>query len=394
MREKYSVVKELSMVCDQLKGKEKLRMSGLGDFSGADNPTRSAMNTKHKVQHLAIMNPEFPILYDGKENISGKFSSYYKITKKKQIVYAICKKYDRMLKGHSRYALYFLYNPEDDEYSLVQRKEVESLPENYGFEYNNTFLDELEVGEVIKPNTQIVASRSYDQWGNVGVGVNARTLFAIHPAVQDDAIIISESFANRMVANTVATKLIPIGENTILLNMFGKDGEYQGLPNIGDHIENRGIICAARQKKESRALSDIRDQALRNYVEGNDTVYYGKGEVTDITVYSNNRGIQNNLVTKQILEYYNDGLWFWSDVYRTCKGIIEKHPKKVDREIHRYMRLAMNHLDLDSQWAFHDNVFQNIMVSIEIKYREKLSVGRKITGRHGIIVSKGPCKIM
>ena len=39
-----------------------------------------------------------------------------------------------------------------------------------------------------------------------------------------------------MIANDVTTIVVPITDNTILLNLKGDDKEYKGLPNIGDII--------------------------------------------------------------------------------------------------------------------------------------------------------------
>lgn len=380
--EKYNLIQELGKKNRELVGRKRLSMVGQGDFPGANNVTRAAMNVKHHVQHLAIDDPEFPMLYDGKENIAGEFSSYHRSVNKRYTVFAIAKEYDKRLGGHSKYGLIFLHCPDDDSYTVVARKEVESLTENFGFEYNNEFLDQLQVGELIPAGSRLFASRSYDEFGNVGTGVNARMLFAAHPAVQDDAIIISESFAKRMVANNVVTRMIPIGENTILLNLYGKKGKYQGLPNIGDRVTN-GILCATREVKEQRIFSDMREPALSIINFESDRVYYANGEVTNITVYRSNQKLKKNVVTAQLLEYFYDGGWFWTDVYEACKKIINSGSKSIDPEIHRWMRRAMNYLDTEAKWAFNDTESPNLMVAIEIRSKECLSVGRKITGRSG-----------
>lgn len=382
VREKYNLIQELQKKNEELQGKNRLAMVGQGDFPGANNTMRGTMNIKHHVQHLTIDNPEFPFLYDGKESLAGEHSSFYNRTKKEFKVIKIVKKYDGLLKGRSYIALYFLYCKDDDSYTVVERKEVENLTENFGFDYNNDFLDNAEEGDVIPEGTVITASTSYDEWGNTSVGVNGRILYGVHPAVQDDAIICSESFAKRMVANNVTTKVIPINENTIILNLFGKNGEYQGLPNIGDTIRN-GIVAATRTVKETRMFSDLRDISLRNINKQSDQVFYGEGEVIDINVYCNNPNIQRNKVNAQILQYYTDAKWFYTDVYKACKQIIKSGSKNIDREIHRWMRKAMNYLDTQAVWAFNDNTFSNLMVEILLRKKEPIKIGRKIVGRAG-----------
>lgn len=382
VREKYNLIQVLKDANQRIKGKKKLSLAGQGDFPGGNNVMRGTMNTKHHTQHLTIDKPEFPFFYDGKENVVGEYSSFHMKTDREYEIIDIVKKYNERLKGKCKIALYFLHCKNDDSYIVIERKEVENLTENFGFDYNNEYLDQSEVGDVIPTGTNLYASTSYDEYENVGIGVNGRILYGVHPAVQDDAIIISESFAKKMVANTVVSRTIPIDDNTILLNLYGKNGEYQGLPNIGDHIDN-GIICATRTVKETRMFSDLRDAALVHINEQTDQKYYGSGEIIDINIYCNNPHMKIHKVNKQLIEYYNDCRWFYTNVYKTCKKIINSGSENIDPEIHRWMRLAMNYLDTQSIWAWNDNVFSNMMIEILIRDKEPINIGRKLTGRAG-----------
>ena len=381
-KEKFNLMVELKKKQEELQGKKKLSLIGQGDFPGANNVMRATMNIKHQTQHLTIDNPEFPMLYDGKENLTGTHSSFYTKTKKPYEVIAIVKKYNERLKGKCNIALYFLHCKKDNSYKIEERKEVENLTENFGFDYNNEFLDNAEIGETIPEGTVLRSSTSYDKNGNVSIGVNGRILFGTHPSVQDDAIIISESFAKRMISNQVIPKTIPINENSILLNLYGKDGEYRGLPNIGDIVSN-GILAATRNVKETRMFSDLRDSSLSSINLQSDQVFYGDGEVIDINVYCNNPNIKTNKVNKQLIEYYNDARWFYTEVYKQCKKIINSGSPNVDKEIHRWMRKSMDYLDTQAIWAFNDNTFSNLMVEILIRKKEPIKIGRKIVGRSG-----------
>ena len=380
IREKYNLIAELTQKNEELVGDKRLSLVGMGDFPGGNNVMRSNMNIKHHTQHLTIDNPEFPFLYMGKENVQGDYSSFYEKTKKEWKIIEVCKKYDEFMKGKCYNALYFLYCKDDDSYTVVERKEVENLTENFGFSYNNEFLDQAEIGEIIPKGSMLTASTSYDEYGNCAIGVNGRILHGCHPAVQDDAIIVSESFAKRMVINNITTKTIPINDNTVLLNRYGKNGEYQGLPNIGDTVTD-GIVAATREVKESRMFSDMRDISLKNINSQSDKVYYGEGEVIDINVYCNNPNLKHNKTTAQLIQYYQDAKWFYTKVYKICKQILNSGSKNIDREINRWKRLAMNYLDTQAVWAFNDNVFPNLMVEIVMRKKEPIKVGRKIVGK-------------
>ena len=377
--EKYNLINELIKKQSELKGEDKISMIGQGDFPGANNIMRSAMNIKHHTQHLAITEPEFPFFYDGKENVMGQYSSFYKKADKNYKVIKIVKKYDELLKGKCFEALYFLYSKEDDSYTVIERKEVENLTENYGFEYKNDFLDLCEEGDIVKKDQLIYSSTSYDDNMNTSIGVNARILYAPHPYVQDDAFIVSESFVKRMCSDYISLKTIPIPDNTILLNLYGDDSEYKGLPNIGDYVKNE-IVAVTRSIKENRMFSDLRDNSLQTINLQSDQIFYGDGEVIDINVYCNNPNIKINKVNKQFMQYYNDARWYYSEVYKVCKEIINSGSKNIDNNINRWMKKAMNYLDTQSVWAYNDNIFPNIMIEIMIRKREPIKIGRKIVG--------------
>ena len=380
--EKYNLINSLLEKKKAFDGKEKVSMVGQGDFPGANNIMRSAMNIKHHTQHLAIMEPEFPFLYDGKENIMGEHSTFYKKADKQYKVVNVIKKYNELLKGKCFIALYFLYAKEDDSYTLIERNEVENLTENYGFEYKNEYLDCCEVGDTIPKGTVIYSSTSYDENMNTSIGVNARIMYAPHPYVQDDAFIVSESFVKRMCSDYISVKTIPLNPNAILLNLYGDENDYRGLPDIGQNVKNE-IVGVTRIIKENRMFSDFRDNALKTINLQSDQVFYGDGEVIDINVYCNNPQIKVDKGNKQVLQYYQDARWFYSEVYKECKRIINSGSKKIDNSINRWMKKAMNYLDTQAQWAYNDNVFSNLMIEILIRKRENIKIGRKLVGRQG-----------
>ena len=379
MREKYNLINELQKKNQEMNSRKKLALIGQGDFTGGNNVMRGTMNIKHHTQHLTINEPEFPFLYDGKENVTGLYSSYINITDMDYKVIGICKKYNQLMKGKPHFALYFLYNEKEDRYKIYERKEVEDLTENFGFVYNNDYIDNLDIGDTVEKGTRLNASTSYDESNNTGIGVNGRLIHAIHPAVQDDAILISESFAKRMISNNVNSITIPLDDNMILLNKYGTEDYYQGLPNIGDYITDN-ILCAVRPIKENRIFSDLRDQSLSHINEQLDQVYYGSGKVIDINVYCNRPNTQINKINKQIMQYYNDARWFYTEVFKITNKIIKSGSKNIDKEIYRWKRLAMNYLDTEAVWAFNDNVFNNFMIEILLCKEEHINVGKKIVG--------------
>ena len=380
-KEKYNLIQELTKRSEMLTNEDRLALVGQGDFPGANNVMRSTMNIKHHTQHLTIDNPEFPMFYDGKENVSGHHSKFYIQAKKPYRVDKIIKKYDKLLNGKSKFALYFLHCEEDDSWELLERKEVENLTQNFGFDYNTDYVDDLEEGDVIPAGTTMLSSTSYDEYGNTGIGVNGRIMYAVHPAVVEDAIIVSESFAKRLVTNNVKLVSIPVSDNTILLNLYGTKDDYKGLPDIGTKIKD-GIVAATRTIKEGRMFSDLRDSSLSMTNDQNDVKYYdiGMGEVIDIDIYCNNPDLEYNKVNKQIYQYYKDCRWFYTDVYKECKKILNSSSNDIDNNINYWMKKAQDYLNDDESWTIHDDIYSNVFINILIRSKEEARVGRKIVG--------------
>lgn len=389
IKEKYSLISDLRRKDKELVGDKKLAMIGVGDFPGMNNTMRATMNVKHISQHLTIDNPEFPYIFNGNENVMGANSSFYNRVNKEYKVIKVIKKYNELLKGKVYFGLYFLHCEEDDSYYLVERKECENLTEDFGFDYRNEYLDNAVEGDIIPQDTVLYTPSSYDDDMNVSTGVNARILYATDPAVQDDAIVISESFAKRMISNQITSKTIPVNENTVFVNLHGDKDNYQGLPNIGDIVED-GIIAATRQVKETRMFSDLRDSSLTTPNFPGDQIFHGDGEIIDINVYCNNPNIKINRVNAQLIQYWNDLKFFYSEIYRICRKIINSGSKSISREINYWLRRSMEYLDSEAKWDFNDNVFSNLMIQILIRKKEPILVGRKLTGRAGnkSIVSK------
>lgn len=386
MREKYILSQELREKDIEITGDKRLSLLGPASAMGALLPNtaviRQGMHIKHEDQRLVLNNPEFPYVYTGAENVMGEQSSFYEKTDKDYQVFGVVKKYEGLLKGKSNIALYFLYSKDDDSYTVIERKAVENLTEKFGFEYNNDYIDSLSEGEKIHSGTVLYNSTSYDEHMNLRTGVNARMLFQVSPYVTEDAIVVSESFAKKMVSNKIISLSIPLNENAMLLNLYGDKDEYKGLPDIGEHIKGN-ILAATRQIQGNRLFSDLRDNSLNSVNFSSDNVFYADGEIIDIDVYCNNKDIKQNFVNSQIIRYLNDEKIYYSKIYKICKKIINSGSKNIDPNIKRWMRLAMNFIDDEARWAYNDSTFSNIIIELLIKKSEPISIGRKISGRYG-----------
>jgi protein associated with RNAse G/E len=108
--------------------------------------------------------------------------------------------------------------------------------------------------------------------------------------VSEDPFVISESFAKKIGIVFTEKRVINVNKNTIPLNLYGKDGEYKSIPDIGEMVRPDGLLYAHRTKNIYFNPADLTDEALRKPRYNFDsTVYVRPGsKIVDIKVIKGN----------------------------------------------------------------------------------------------------------
>ena len=78
-------------------------------------------------------------------------------------------------------------------------------------------------------------------------GVNLTTAYICRDKTMEDGIQISESAALKLASPLISKIQIPLNDNDIILNLYGDDNEYLGIPYVGEKVKD-GIICAIRRE--------------------------------------------------------------------------------------------------------------------------------------------------
>lgn len=341
---------------------------------------RRNMFAHHIKQAMNLKNPHIPKLMTNYENLFGKHSSGYKRTKDDGEVHAIVNKYTHREGGY----FLFIYYPEKDAYEVVERKSIEDLTERYGFEYNNDYMDSLEVESQIPKGEVLFRSTSYDENMNYRYGANCKFMYTLDPYTIEDAIVISESMSQKMICTEVETFRIPVNDNMVLLNLY-KDtenlyGGYKVFPDIGEQTMG-SIVCSSRQVHNSRILHDLSDDALKRIEFSRDTTTYAKGEIIDVFIYSNKptEDIPDTRYTKQLKTYLNRQEKFYEEILEVTEELINSG-SKCSNGIRKLNKKAKNYLDDDTYWADNNRAFSNMIIEFTVSRHEPLKIGQKITG--------------
>lgn len=342
--------------------------------------TRSTMFTNHLKQFNTLNEGEFPHVFTGYENIFGKNSSSLVVAKADYEVIAKIQKFEDY--PNYLYAL-ILYNEKEDKYDILFKRISENLTEKFGYTYNNESLDRLEVGDTISEGEVLYKSASYDENNNYCYGLNANTAYLLDPGNVEDAYVISESFAKRMVSRKVDVVKISLNDNDFLINIYGDTKRYKGFPDIGENIE-RHMIAAKRRIINDQILFDMKKANMMKVNELSDKVYSAKGFVTDIDIYCNKpiEEIKDTEFNAQLLYYLKNQQRYFKELFDECDKII-KSGSKYSHDIGFIHARSRNILDPNYQWKDNQNVFSNMIIEIRVDRDIAIYAGSKITGRYG-----------
>ena len=348
------------------------------NLNKTDN-NRTQMFTAHINQCIQIANAEPPLIFSGFENQVGKYSSGYKKIKEDQeyeLIYVFEKnKYNK---------IYLFKDKKTGIHDIVFRTEAENLTEHFGIKYNNDYLDNMKLGEVASDQV-VYKDQNYDDEMNLQFGVNLNVAFLPYKGfTNEDAIIISESAAERMSGYFIKKVKIPINTNDIPLNLYGDEDEYQMYPRIGEEIKD-GILAGTRRLNYDVIVYMLRNEALDKIEEG-DNIYYTEGTVVDVEIYNNENmtKLREQQYSSQLVEDIEAQERFWTEFVTITESIVKSG--KVTTELRNYYNRFKEFLDPNTRFSHDNNQFDKINMFVTVLEKRKIVPGSKISSRYG---SKG-----
>lgn len=197
----------------------------------------------------------------------------------------------------------------------------------------------------------------------------------------EDAVVISESFAEKSKSSKVFRETIPIYYNTIFKNMY--DSELKFIPDIGQKIDGK-IICQTASLNVKNKYQDgvdwedinniLNDKGFKNI----ENIYYSKLENAEVIDYRLHKlskvlpmldkNLENNLKTK-----YREYLSKVKDIKREIEynfGSMFAN-KTINRH---YLMTSCN------EFSFNNKNLVYIL-EIELKKVEKTTIGDKFSNR-------------
>lgn len=373
---------ELEQMDEKFSGDNMVKMLGMSTLNWMNvDSSRQLMFNSHIKQLLTLVDPDVPRIQTGFENTIGKYSNAYMKLDGVWEVKDIIQKFPDLKESHI-YTVVF-YNKKQDLYEMIEAPIAESLTEKFGYAYNISRMDQLQVGDKIKDEI-IYKSTSFDDKMNYRFGKNATVFFSTSTDTLEDALVVRKGWADSIRSIEVDTVQVSINNNEVPVNLYHDDeNDYKAFPDIGESVTN-SLLCAIRVVNNEHLLYDLQKNMMMTTMDTDAEYYVSKhAEVYDVDVYYNgDKEFPNNKFYKQIKYYYDAGNEYAKRLYQWANDIKKSGSNYTDNVSHirsRYMHWS----DPEYKWKNKDRAFANMIIEFKVRALVPLEYGSKITGRFG-----------
>lgn len=321
---------------------ELLGISALNSFAAHNSPSRSTMMTSHFGQRLVIEDGDEQIIQSGISYRLSKHNFSIKMPENGRIIKVI-DRYKRSISSND-----IKFNPETIIiYEIDDTKEIDcfSVPYHasyhyvFGFRYkfNEENMMLLRPGNYITKGTIFADSYAASENGGYKFGINLNTAYMSVPAIALDGIVVCEDVLPRLAFRLYETRIVEFGSNSFPLNLYGDTttGEYKPFKEIGEELDNSGLLMVIRQMNEEMAPVDtsIYDTMETDFTFDKCTyARQGVGKIVDIKVVGNSIGAKKcpPQVTDLVKKYEQAYMDFHRELLSAEEVIRREKQKKFD----------------------------------------------------------------
>lgn len=340
---------------------------------GTVSKNRGIMFNSASNQYRAINKGEAPIV--------DTIYSYNIMTSSKNvraehdmnIVYSIEKTINGVASGIKSYIFHI---PETDTYHYLEFQNYQETGAGYGVKM---IADIPEDGR-IKAGDYVVRTNSYGddmvyQWG-----VNAVTALVIDVKTIEDAGMISDELAEKMIGWKYQTyQVIVDTSNDVLKNVYGTSKIYKPFPSVGEDVKEEILMAISKNQRNHQYIKVGHGTSCVNKI---DKKIFAKGKVVDITVRQKvGEECQNSYLRALIQENRE----YETRIFEIMKELKDACPDASftpDFEDKFYKLKAFYEVKCGFKYS-HIIPNSHVIIDITVVDDEKPSAGQKITGRCG-----------
>lgn len=381
-----------------------------GPWANFVSAQRLAMMAKNLTQWCLIKFAEFPRCYTGIETAFSKYTFEKSPLDQDVMILRVINKYgefqgDKKINENPTFTIVYK-GIDDNKIGCFDVSSYRYLSRGFGYfnKIKNKHL--LHKGQRIPKELTFAQSPVIDDC-LYKMGINANVAYLPLGPTTADAFIVSDWLANRMTTTQIYEIEIPITENLVPLNIYGiKPGEHKFFPDIGEYVNESGILAALRPFNMSGLIKDYTEERLKEFNPNSDIPYRIEpgAKVIDVDVYTApnrwNEINSENSPYNQLAKYQSNLYNYYNEILRIYEeNPHDKFTSKMIRNLARYSLMMpekskMNYHGLvkgkkPKNWGgiFNKGIkIDFCLLKITVAVEVPLTVGSKLTGRDG---SKG-----
>lgn len=382
--EPATFIKESQENIDRLKVKEQMLGKGLCQpFADCNSGSRKLMYAIHIEQSLPLLEPEVPFIMTGYEQRYAERSSSII---KADADYEVVAKISKFQNAPQRHYFLILRNIHNNKLKMLERKDYSYSSETYGYAYDNTVMDNLDIGYEVPQNELVRRSTAYDSSMNPENSVNLLTTYLATDATMEDSIWISETAQKKLSSNLYKKVSIILNDNDMLLNLMGDENTYKSFPLVGERVKD-GILCAVRREKIEDCLFTQSTEMLRRILMSDDKYTPGLDtEVIDIDIACNNPELLKEKHSNiQVLQVYNDHLRFAGEFVSTVSKLLDRYGLNIKTDVDYFLGEMYTKLkaEIDGTQFRENKVYSGTKITFMLREISVPSIGDKLANRYG-----------
>ena len=376
--------------------------SALNAFIEHNSSPRGLMMSSHVAQIIVINKPEINMIQTGLEFEFGKYT-FMKKTEDPIEIIDIVKRYDTININKPVEFNIIYKNHSTGEIGILDIPKFERYHPYFGFEYKlNPILKNLEKGDFLPAGTILAKPPTVFDNGEYGFGVDANVCLMTIPGVDEDGFVVSEDFCKKMNYKIYETHTVEFGSNSLILNLYGDDENFKPFPDIGEEINDTGVLCAVRDLT-TLEYDDMLLPALMNKYDVMsfnpifDKAIYArkKGKIVDIKVWKNNRLKKEMPVgTYELLDNYKDSyITYYKKILHDYKNLKREYANyglelKLSPKLRTMITEAIGMVESDKpntrlKKTFKKDELDLYRVEFTIEYEMSIGVKNKLSNFHG-----------
>lgn len=344
-------------------------------FNGLTSGSRKIMAETQRTHVFPLIRPEKAILETGYEIRYGDYSS--SVTKAESDFDVIAKISKFSFAPNHHYWI-FVKDKKSKKLDVIERISYHHITESYGYLYNNEYLDNIEVGDIIPNGTIVNKSVAFDEYNNRQDGINFNVAYLALDDNMEDSVVMSDVAASRLTSSLIKPVEIMINDNDIPLNIYGTDEIYKVIPDIGEEIIDANLIALRKEKKEESYYSQSVNNLRRITISDDKKQVHGR--VIDINIYCNNPDILNSYYYSQLKMYYNELKRYTSEIVQLLTPYAS-NGYTMTYELQKLFATSKRVMNNDPYMDKRN--FSNIILEIDVLEEKVMEAGDKVSNRYG-----------